>query len=163
LKKLKQLFSAGKPIPALLLVFGIILAFNGVYYMMRFGGYDFSFFQNETIILIPNFLVGSLLWIIGGTTAGINYLLYNGKLTLQRSKVTFEREKTNLFWAGLIILSLASLSLFSCVWSLHYSSFDWTRSFLNSFPQFLGLLAYILIGLYMMKSGVKRIPSSTQK
>ena len=103
------------------------------------------------------------MWIIGSTTAGINYLLYYGKLKLQRSRVTFEGEKTNLFWAGLVILSLASLSLFSCVWSLQYASFNWTRSFLNSFPQFLGLLAYILIGLYMMKSGVKRIPSSTQK
>jgi hypothetical protein len=89
LKKLKQLFSAGKPIPALLLVFGIFLAFNGVYYAMQGGYYLINFdIQNETIMVIPNLLVGSLLWVIGSATASINYLLYYGKLTLQRSKVT---------------------------------------------------------------------------
>jgi uncharacterized membrane protein len=89
LKKLKQLFSAGKPIPALLLIFGITIAFNGVYYAMIGGNYLISFdIQNETITVIPNLLLGSLLWIIGSATAGINYLLYYGKLTLQRSKVT---------------------------------------------------------------------------
>jgi predicted membrane protein len=72
----------------------------------------------------------------------------------------FEGEKSSLFWAGLIILSLASVILFSVIWSyrsyasLLYNSFG--NFFLNSFPLILGAIVFILIGLYMMKSGVKK-------
>jgi len=75
----------------------------------------------------------------------------------------FEGEKTYLFWAGLIILSLASLLLFSMLWSLRFYSLSVSSYALNNFPQFLGAAVFILIGLYMMKSGVKRNQPSTQK
>ena len=69
----------------------------------------------------------------------------------------FEGEKTNLFWAGLIILSLASLWLFALIYTLiriyllnagYYIS--------ENLPQILGAAVFILIGYFMMKSGVKK-------
>jgi len=74
----------------------------------------------------------------------------------------FEGEKTYLFWAGLIILSLASLLLFAMIWSLRYYSLQTSSYLVNNFPQFLGAAVFILIGLYMMKSGVKKEKSLTQ-
>lgn len=67
----------------------------------------------------------------------------------------FRGEKTLLFWAGLIILSLASLLLFAMIWSLRYYSLASSSYLVNNFPQFLGAAVFIVIGLYMMKSGVK--------
>jgi len=76
----------------------------------------------------------------------------------------FEGEKTSVFWAGLIILSLASLVLFSVWWSLlNYSpSADLNWSFRNDLPFIVGGIVFILIGLLMMKSGVRRSQLSTQ-
>jgi hypothetical protein len=69
----------------------------------------------------------------------------------------FEGEKTYVFWVGLLILSLASWLLFGTVWSIGgYSSTNWDQYFKNSVPFFVGAVIFILIGLYMMKSGVKR-------
>jgi putative Mn2+ efflux pump MntP len=68
----------------------------------------------------------------------------------------FEGEKTLLFWAGLIILSLASLLLFAMIWSLRQYSLASSSYLVNNFPQFLGAAVFILIGLYMMKSGIKK-------
>jgi len=67
----------------------------------------------------------------------------------------FRGEKTLLFWAGLIILSLASLLLFAMIWSLRSYSLASSSYLVNNFPQFLGAAVFIVIGLYMMKSGVK--------
>jgi putative Mn2+ efflux pump MntP len=67
----------------------------------------------------------------------------------------FRGEKTLLFWAGLIILSLSSLLLFAMIWSLRSYSLASSSYFVNNFPQFLGAAVFIVIGLYMMKSGVK--------
>jgi len=70
--------------------------------------------------------------------------------------ILFEGEKTYLFWAGLIILSLASLLLFAMVWSLRSYSLAASSYAVNNLPQFIGAIVFILIGFYMMKSGVKR-------
>jgi putative Mn2+ efflux pump MntP len=78
----------------------------------------------------------------------------------------FEGEKALLFWAGLIILSLASVVLFSVIWSYRsyassYISFG--VFFLNNLPLVVGAIVFILIGLYMMKSGVKEKDSIIQE
>jgi uncharacterized membrane protein len=80
----------------------------------------------------------------------------------------FNGEKTNLFWLGLIILGFASLVVFTAIWQiivsymnyLSYSS-QYTSSFAYSsvwsfVPIVVGGIIFILIGLYMMKSGVKK-------
>ena len=72
----------------------------------------------------------------------------------------FEGEKTLLFWAGLLILSFASVVLFTVIWTLRgYSSTNLNMFIQNYIPLIVGAIVFILIGLYMMKSGVKKSQS----
>jgi len=71
----------------------------------------------------------------------------------------FEGEKTYVFWLGLIILSLASIVLFSISWytiltAQPYVNIDYYWKLLV--PPVAGAIVFILIGLYMMKSGTKK-------
>jgi len=70
----------------------------------------------------------------------------------------FEGEKTILFWIGLIILGLASVSLFGILWMLAVWNGYMDRFSMLKYqvPTIVGGVVFILIGLYMMKSGVKR-------
>jgi len=71
----------------------------------------------------------------------------------------FEGEKTFVFWIGLIILGLASMSLFGILWSIgiwnghHIDRFEMLK---QAVPVIVGGIVFILIGFYMMKSGVKK-------
>jgi len=71
----------------------------------------------------------------------------------------FESEKTYVFWLGLIILGLASIALFSILWytiltAQPYVNIDYYWKFLV--PPVVGSVVFILIGLYMIKSGTKK-------
>jgi len=71
----------------------------------------------------------------------------------------FEGEKTYVFWLGLIILSLASIALFSISWytiltAQPYVNIDYYWKLLV--PPVVGTIVFILLGLYMMKSGTKK-------
>jgi hypothetical protein len=76
----------------------------------------------------------------------------------------FEGEKTNLFWVGLLVLGFSVLVLFAAIWqTLHsvYLAGQYGYNFSNSFvwsiiPIIVGGIIFILIGWYMMKSGVKK-------
>jgi len=70
----------------------------------------------------------------------------------------FEGEKTFVFWIGLIILGLASVSLFGILWILLVWDGYGDRFNLLKYevPAIVGGVVFILIGLYMMKSGVKK-------
>jgi hypothetical protein len=67
----------------------------------------------------------------------------------------FEGEKTAVFWVGLTILGLALAVLFSTIWYFLISSRDifYYRNWLYIVPQIVGSIIFMLIGLYMMKSG----------
>ena len=70
----------------------------------------------------------------------------------------FEGEKTPVFWIGLIILGLASVGLFSilymtAVWNGYIDRWTILK---QAVPVIVGGIVFILIGFYMMKSGVKR-------
>jgi len=70
----------------------------------------------------------------------------------------FESEKTIVFWLGLIILGFASIALFSTLWftiiaAQPYYSVDYWRLLV---PPVVGSVVFILIGLYMIKSGTKK-------
>ena len=67
----------------------------------------------------------------------------------------FEGEKTFVFWLGLIILGLASLGLFSIVWFNAVNFY--TPPTEIQVPFIVGAVVFILIGFYMMKSGVKKL------
>ena len=83
----------------------------------------------------------------------------------------FKGEKTSLFWAGLLLLGFTFVILFSAIWNVH----NYTDTFFDTesgsavqvglsfnlyikliLPWIVGGIIFILISLYMMKSGVKR-------
>jgi len=69
----------------------------------------------------------------------------------------FEGEKTFVFWIGLIILGLASVSLFAILWMIAVRNGYGNRFTMLKYqvPTIVGGAIFILIGLYMMKSGVR--------
>lgn len=73
----------------------------------------------------------------------------------------FEGEKTLVFWIGLIILGLASVVLFSIIWfnviiALKVYTYAVGPSIEFQVPFIVAAIVFILIALYMMKSGVKK-------
>ena len=70
----------------------------------------------------------------------------------------FKGEKTIVFWIGLILLALALVYLFEIFWMLTVVMYPADRmEFLKGLvPLIVGGVVFILIGLYMMKSGVKK-------
>ena len=78
----------------------------------------------------------------------------------------FDGEKTRIFWIGLVVLGLSSTILFTVLWYTVIASswgyWDWRYLV----PPIVGPVVFILIGLYMMKSGAKKekreTPGSTK-
>lgn len=72
----------------------------------------------------------------------------------------FKGEKTFVFWIGLVILGLASVGLFGILWMLVVLNRYMDRLTMLKYqvPAIVGGVVFILIGLYMMKSGVKEAP-----
>ena len=72
----------------------------------------------------------------------------------------FEGEKTFVFWIGLVILGLASVGLFGIIWfnTIPYPPYMLKEPLEVQVPFIVGTVVFILIGLYMMKSGVKEKP-----
>jgi len=70
----------------------------------------------------------------------------------------FEGEKTIVFWIGLIILGLASVGLFGVLWMIGIwdGYIDRWAMLKQAVPVLVGGVVFILIGLYMMKSGVEK-------
>ena len=70
----------------------------------------------------------------------------------------FEGEKTIVFWIGLIILGLASVGLFGILWMIGIwdGYIDRWAMLKQAVPVLVGGVVFILIGLYMMRSGVEK-------
>lgn len=70
----------------------------------------------------------------------------------------FKGEKTNLFWVGLLLLGFASMVLFSAIWAVlsYMDSGNFDYYIRSTLPPIVGSIVFILIGLYMMKSGIKK-------
>jgi hypothetical protein len=81
----------------------------------------------------------------------------------------FEGEKTSLIWLGLLIVSLTSVAIFAVVWSLlsylynPYSTGIPYYAISSDVPIIVGAAVFLLVGLYMMKSGVKKAPDTLPK
>jgi len=64
----------------------------------------------------------------------------------------FEDERTQIFWAGLFMFALTIFGLFTTIWyTLLYPS-DWTYTT----PWSFGIAVFLVIGFYMMMTGVKK-------
>jgi hypothetical protein len=78
----------------------------------------------------------------------------------------FDGEKSNLFWVGLIILALSSLVVFTVVWqmiNIYLTYLSYSARYSSSYyfmwsyiPIIVGGIVFSMIGLYMMKSGIKK-------
>jgi len=79
----------------------------------------------------------------------------------------FEGEKTLIFWLGLMILSLASVSLFSLVWFNvvvdFFNPYEGLVSLRYQVPFFVAATVFVLVGLYMMKCGTKKNVDSSKQ
>ena len=90
----------------------------------------------------------------------------------------FKGEKTTLFWIGLIVLGYSIFQFCQAIWqSIYYyfiypgligvsgdlSSLNFTRLFAIlgvAVPSVIGGVIFMVIGLYIMKVGVKKEPTS---
>ena len=70
----------------------------------------------------------------------------------------FEGKKTYVFWIGLIVLGLASVGLFAVLYFIAVWDGYWDRLTMlkQALPLIVGGVVFLLIGLYMMKSGVEK-------
>jgi xanthine/uracil permease len=75
--------------------------------------------------------------------------------------IVFEGEKTDVFWIGLIILGLTSVGLFGVLWMVTVVMYPENRLEVlkGLVPVIVGGVVFLLIGLYMMRSGVKKSES----
>jgi len=84
-------------------------------------------------------------------------------------KTMLRAEKTYVFWIGVSLLGLASTGLVTMLWLIfiyyptnyHRMHWDYPTHFPTYFWQYyiwqiLGAVVFIVIGLYMIKSGVKK-------
>lgn len=71
----------------------------------------------------------------------------------------FKGQKTLVFWVGLLILAFASVILFAILWYVAtvgapYTTLEYLwKAFV---PPIVGCIVFVLIGLYMMKSGTRK-------
>ena len=81
-----------------------------------------------------------------------------------RRRIVFEGEKTRIFWWGLVIFAISICVLFTIFWHIFVLNlyFDWRYWA----PEIFGGVVFLLVGLYMMKSGVRKdkreTPGSTK-
>ena len=68
-------------------------------------------------------------------------------------------KKTSVFWWGLVILGLSVVGLFGLFWYvvvLGWGSWTYMGGWRYYVPMIFGGVVFLLIGLYMMISGVKK-------
>lgn len=71
----------------------------------------------------------------------------------------FEGAKTWVFWVGLVIFALACIEVFSVVWSvavIYPPHVDIWQLVKVITPVVVGGVVFIIVGFYMMKSGVEK-------
>lgn len=70
--------------------------------------------------------------------------------------VMFEGEKTAWFYTGLFIFGGALFGLFSSLWGIFIADFSYVWKILTPFA--FGSAVFMVIGLYLMISGVRKPP-----
>lgn len=65
----------------------------------------------------------------------------------------FEGDKSSIFWAGLFLLGGCLFGLFSTLWFMLVFDYRYTWRFY--IPLVFGFVVFLVIGYYMMRTGVK--------
>ena len=130
--------------------------------MSDLAGFQVTIMRNPPPNIIYNYDHSykpyALLFPIGLAVSVVGSVLFVVGLTPKRklpSKPTLSRARALLFWVGLVILGFASFYLFNSLWALSYISPP-SRWLKYGVPNIVYGTIFILIGLYMMKSGVKK-------
>lgn len=136
------------------MIIGPNLALLGV---VSSSGHSWAFFQAYSWLSDPRLFAETLqpdvtiaYW-FGSVTSMIGFFAFFVGIL-----VTFKGEKTWIFWIGLIILGLASVFLFSVLWQVLAIGDYWLNYWRNLVPPVVGAIVFMLIGLYMMRSGTKK-------
>lgn len=126
------------------------------------GHYEIDW-HDLNVSRITAYRVGDLIPRYPVSVAGVFVLMAGivSFLGLERKEL-FRGEKTHVFWLGLIIFGLTITYLFGLLWwgfvlevGVYYLfSIFWPSN--DIWPKIFGSGVFLLIGLYMMKSGAKK-------
>ncbi len=138
-------------------------SFLGGFLVLAFAVFIAGFLTGIMAIAILGFSLNvatlGFLYFLVGLIAGLVILIV--ALTVWRIRkhepLWFAGEKTRLFWFGLVLMATAFLALFSGLWLTQYSNAPFSADLQRILiPLVIGTLMFITMGLYMMKSGVKK-------
>ena len=128
---------------------------------------DLYFYSTDIAYNLPAIVSSVIFILIGFLMMKSGVKQKPAPVSPNKALISFRGEKTSVFWVGLNILCLASLTGFAEVWSWRSVEtsvwFDFGVLLLDSIALIAGPIIFILIGFYMMKSGFKKESSSAQK
>jgi hypothetical protein len=138
--------------------------FLGGFLILAFAVFIAGFLTGILSIAVLNFsldaaTLGFVYFVVGMLTGLIILVVVMTAWRIRKQEpFWFAGEKSRLFWFGLVLATAAFVVLFSVVWLTQYSSapfgIDYNKVLV---PTAVGALVFCLTGLYMMKSGVKRL------
>jgi hypothetical protein len=138
--------------------------FLGGFLVLAFAVFIAGFLTGILAIAILNFsldvaTLGFIYFVVGLITGLVILVIALTAWQIRKQEpLWFAGEKTRLFWFGLILTTAAFVVLFSVAWLTQYSNapfgIDYNKILV---PTAVGALVFCTTGLYMMKSGVKRL------
>ena len=77
----------------------------------------------------------------------------------------FEGEKTAIFWLGLVVFGYSIYEFFVAGWQtfLMNPDFGFSYKLQVAFPPIVGGIIFIIIGLLIMKAGIRKNNQQTQE
>jgi putative Mn2+ efflux pump MntP len=128
---------------------------------------DLYFYSTDIAYNLPAIVSSAIFILIGFLMMKSGDKEKPAPVSPNKALISFRGEKTSVFWVGLNILCLASLIGFAEVWSWRSVEtsvwFDLGFLLVDSIAPIVGAIIFILIGLYMMKSGVKKEAPPAEK
>jgi hypothetical protein len=140
----RMLFEQGGPVDSLI----VFVRFQ----VEETAHYEFNWFSLHvsriTAYRVDNVIPQYVFSIVGGTMLTFGILACLARFDWRNLG---EARRTRIFWLGLVLFGLALISLFAVVWyTFVYALFSWQYSI----PWVVGSVAFLLIGSYMMRSGI---------
>ncbi|HJW98428.1 MAG TPA: hypothetical protein VJ529_04795 [Candidatus Bathyarchaeia archaeon] len=142
----RMLFEQGGPVNSLIVFVGFRVEETAHYEFNWFSLHVSRITAYRVDNVIPQYVVSAIGCIL--LTLGILACL-----TRFEWRKLGEATKTRIFWKGLVLFGLALISLFAVVWyTFVFPLFSWQYST----PWAVGSVAFLLIGFYMMRSGIEK-------
>jgi hypothetical protein len=142
----RMLFEQGGPVDSLVVFVGFRVEETAHYEFNWFSLHVSRITAYRVDNVIPQYVVSA----VGGLLLMLGILICLAGLDWRKLG---EAKKTRIFWQGLTLFGLALVSLFAVVW---YTFVQTLFSWQYSTPWFVGSVAFLLIGFYMMRSGIEK-------